>query len=208
MSELSTSTSTSIPIIKRNNNELKSNQGYLNLILGPMFSGKSTRLIEYIRKYKTLGLEMIVIKPSIDIRYTNINEICTHNLDKEKCISINIDNLDDIFKLDLYKKTQVFFIEESQFFNNTFNIIKKMTDNDNKIVYLSALNGDSNREIFGEIHKLIPLADNIEFLRALCTICNDGTDGIYSKRLSNDKCQIFVAGVDKYQALCRKHYLE
>jgi thymidine kinase len=113
-----------------------------------------------------------------------------------------------VFKLDSYQNTNIIFIEEAQFFSDIYQIIKKMTDIDNKIIYLSALNGDSNRELFGEIHKLIPLADNIEFLRALCTVCNDGTDGIYSKRLSNDKCQILVAGADQYNAVCRKHYLE
>ena len=197
-----------ISIIKRDVSEIKSDQGYLNLIIGPMFSGKSTRLIEYIRKYKTLGLDMIVLKPSIDVRYTDINEICTHNSEKEKCVSIDINKLDDIFKLDSYEQTNLIFIEEAQFFSDVFNIIKKMVDIDNKIVYLSALNGDSNREPFGEIYKLIPLADNIEFLRALCTVCNDGTDGIYSKRLSSNKKQILVAGADQYQAVCRKHYLE
>jgi hypothetical protein len=101
-------------IIKRNTSELKLDKGYLNLILGPMFSGKSTRLIEYIRKYKTLGLDMLVIKPSIDIRYTDINELCTHNSDKEKCISLGIYNLHDIFKLESYDKTNLIFIEEAQ----------------------------------------------------------------------------------------------
>jgi thymidine kinase len=173
-----------------------------------MFSGKSTRLIEYIRKYKTLGLDMLVIKPSIDVRYTDINEICTHNSEKEKCISLDINNLNDIFKLELYADTHLIFIEEAQFFSNIYDVVKKITDTDNKIVYLSALNGDSNRELFGEIYKLIPLADNIEFLQALCTVCNDGTDGIYSKRLSDNTSQIFVAGAEQYQAVCRKHFLE
>jgi thymidine kinase len=197
---------TSLNIIKSTSSELK--EGYLNLILGPMFSGKSTRLIEYIRKYKTLGLDMIVIKPSIDKRYTDINEICTHNAEKEKCISFDNDCLNNIFKLESYTNTNLIFIEEAQFFSGVYDIIKKMTDIDKKIVYLSALNGDSNREIFGEIYKLLPLADNIEFLQALCTFCNDGTYGIYSKRLSDNKTQIFVAGATEYKAVCRKHFLE
>jgi thymidine kinase len=190
------------------NDPSKLQKGYLNLILGPMFSGKSTRLIEYIRKYKTLGLDMLIIKPSIDIRYTDINEICTHNSEKEKCISFEINKLNDIFDLESYQNTNLIFIEEAQFFSNIYEIIKKMTDTDKKIVYLSALNGDSNRELFGDIYKLIPLTDNIEFLQALCTICNDGTNGVYSKRLTTNTSQIFVAGMGEYQAVCRKHFLD
>jgi hypothetical protein len=59
-----------------------------------------------------------------------------------------------------------------------------------------------------EIKILVATIDNIEFLNALCTMCNDGTDGIYSKRLSNNRSQIFVAGASEYQSVCRKHYLQ
>ena len=80
-------------------------------------------------------------------------------------------------------------------------------DTDKKKVYISALNGDSNREIFGDIHKLVPLADNIEFLQALCIDCKDGSLAIFSKRIiSDDNTQICVAGSDKYKAVCRNHY--
>ena len=52
----------------------------LHLILGPMFSGKSTRLIYHIRQFKTLDYPLCIVKPDIDKRYSS-NEICTHNLD-------------------------------------------------------------------------------------------------------------------------------
>ena len=82
-----------------------------------------------------------------------------------------------------------------------------MTDVDKKIVWVSALNGDSKRELFGEIYRMIPLADNIEFLQALCIQCRDGTPGIYSKRLIESEKQLIV-GSTEYNAVCRKHYLE
>jgi thymidine kinase len=182
-------------------------QGYLNLIIGPMFSGKSTRLIQYIRKYKILGSNLIVIKPSLDTRYTTSNEICTHNYDKESCIIFNKDQLDEIFNYLDYNNYEIIIIEEGQFFSNLYEIVKRMTDLDKKKVYISALNGDSNRNLFGDIYKLIPLADNIEFLQSLCIECKDGTFGIYSKRITNETSQISVAGNDQYKAVCRKHFL-
>ena len=84
--------------------------GYLNLIIGPMFSGKSTRLINYIRMFKKLELNIIIIKPTIDIRYTINDEICTHDMETEKCLLFDIDKLNDIFKLDTYKNTQLFYV--------------------------------------------------------------------------------------------------
>lgn len=181
-------------------------EGYLNLIIGPMFSGKSSRLIQYIRQYRTLGSNLIVIKPSLDTRYTINNEICTHNHEKESCVIYDKDLLKNIFDDMNYNDYEVIIIEEGQFFSNLYEIVKKMTDTDKKKVYISALNGDSNRKIFGDIHKLIPLADNIEFLQSLCIDCKDGTLGIYSKRITEESSQILIAGNNKYKAVCRKHY--
>jgi len=187
----------------------KTTNGYLNLIIGPMFSGKSTRLIHYIRKYKTLQFEIMVIKPSIDNRYTESNEICTHNFEKESCISYEPNNLSDIFNNSNYTNSKIIIIEEGQFFTSLYDNVKKMTDIDKKIVYVTALNGDSERKLFGDVYKLLPLCDNIEFMQALCICCSDGTLGIYSKRShSNNNNQICVAGPSIYQAVCREHYFE
>lgn len=183
-------------------------RGYLELILGPMFSGKSTELINIIRKYKTLNTKMMIVKPSIDNRYTDKNEICTHNQDKEECIIYETDKLINIFSNPQYESSKLIAIEEGQFFKNIYEIIKKMTDEDKKVVYITALNGDFNRSLFGDIYKLLPLCDNINFMQALCISCNDGTVGVYSKRMSHDKNQILVAGSNEYQAVCRKHFFE
>ncbi len=188
-------------------NKMFYENGFLGLILGPMFSGKSTRLIQYIKKYKTLNIPMIVVKPSIDTRYTSDNVLCTHNLEQENCIVYQIDKLANIFDNPDYPTSKLIIIEEGQFFNNIYSIIKQMTDVDKKIVWVSALNGDSKRELFGEIYRMIPLADNIEFLQALCIQCRDGTPGIYSKRLIESEQQLIV-GSTEYNAVCRKHYLE
>lgn len=188
----------------------KINHGFLNLIIGPMFSGKSTRLIHYIRKYKTLNFPMMVIKPSIDTRYTDSSEICTHNFEKESCISYGVDSLKEIFTDEHYESSKIIIIEEGQFFSSLYDHVKQMTDIDKKIVYVTALNGDSNRQLFGDVYKLLPLCDNIEFMQALCIQCSDGTFGIYSKRYDEkaSKDQVCVAGSSVYHAVCREHYFD
>ena len=61
--------------------------GYLELILGPMFSSKSSRLIQIVRKYKTLNQKILIIKPNIDNRYSKKSEIITHDKITEPCIT-------------------------------------------------------------------------------------------------------------------------
>lgn len=180
--------------------------GYLSLILGPMFSGKSTKLIQIINKYKTLNKKMLIIKPSIDNRYTTTADICTHNMQTQSCICIDHLALDIVFDMDDYTTSNIIIIEEGQFFENIYQTICQMLT-DKKLIYISALNGDSNRELFGDIYKLIPICDNIEFLQSLCLDCSDGTPAIFSKRLNtNNQNKILVAGSTEYKAVCRHHY--
>jgi thymidine kinase len=182
------------------------NTGYLKLILGPMYASKSSKIIGYIRKYKILNLPIMIIKPDIDIRYSTNNELCTHNSEKEQCLVYECSKLNDIFNHELYANTKVIFIEEAQFFQNIDIIVKKMIDSDNKKVYIAALNGDSNRELFGDIYKLLPFCDDIELMQALCIQCRDGTPGIFSKKLVVNQEQIIIGSHETYQSVCRKHY--
>ena len=176
----------------------------LHLIIGPMFSGKSTRLIYYIRKYKTLDYPILVIKPTIDDRYDALN-VCSHNQDKETCHLVAIDQLCSVMEWEEYKTAKVVLIEEGQFFTGLVDTVTRMLD-DEKRVYISGLNGDFNRNVFGEIHLLLPLCSSIEFLNALCMKCKDGTPAIYSKRTHANHEQVLVAGKDMYEAVCHAHY--
>jgi len=63
----------------------------------------------------------------------------------------------------------------------------------------------ASSQVFGEILSLIPLADNVIKLSALCMVCKDGTEGPFSKRLTSDTCQECVGGASEYAAVCRKH---
>jgi len=179
----------------------------LHLIVGPMFSGKSTRLIYYIRKYKTLDYPILVIKPTIDDRYDAMN-VCSHNQEKETCHLVECDQLASVLEWDEYKSAKVVLVEEAQFFSGLVETVRHMMDRDQKRVYVSGLNGDFNRNVFGEIHMLLPLCSSIECLNALCMKCKDGTPAIYSKRTSHaDSQQVLVAGKDVYESVCHAHYL-
>jgi len=181
--------------------------GYLKLILGPMFSGKSTKLLELIRKYKIINYRVMILKHSIDKRYSDADEIVSHNKDSEPCISIS--NLKEVFSntdWDIqYNVSKVIFIEEGQFFTDLHDFVKKALS-DNKTIFVVGLNGDSNQMNFGDIHKLLPLCDDVEILKACCKVCMDETPAIFSKRLTQNEGQVCVGAGDEYIPVCRKHF--
>jgi len=179
----------------------------LHLILGPMFSGKSTRLIQHIRLFRTLRYNIVIIKPDIDKRYSDTS-ICTHNQDMETCIAIPVDHISNVIETEEYKNADIIMIEEGQFFINLYKNVKHMLDVDKKNIYIAALNGDSNRNLFGEIYMLLPLCHDIEWLTSLCIRCKNGTHAIYSKKMDNNTEQILIASNDKYEAVCLTHYLD
>ena len=67
------------------------------------------------------------------------------------------------------------------------------------------MDGDSNRKNFGEIHKLLPICDNIRKLKAYCSVCKDGTQALFSKRLVDNDNQVLV-GSKEFIPVCRKCY--
>lgn len=176
----------------------------LDIIIGPMFAGKSTELIKRIRKLNVLNKKYISVKPIIDKRYSE-KQIVSHNNDRITCSCFDSIN-DFISNIDINNIDTV-FIEEGQFFPDLKNGVIRLVEEYDCNVVIVGLDGDSNRNKFGQILDLIPYCDTCTKISALCKKCNDGTPAIFSHRNSNSKNQIEV-GVADYDSLCRKHYLE
>ena len=178
------------------NNE--SQTGYLELIMGPMFSGKTSRLIQIKNKYDILKKSILVVKPIIDNRYSHQSEIVTHDQYRTSCVSRF--KLSEVFNI---KDYEVIIVEEGQFFPDIFEKVLEWCKT--KKVYVAGLNGDANQNLFGNLYKLLPHADEVIFLKALCKICCDGTPAIFTKKkISNDQV-VEVGGDEMYQAVCRRH---
>ena len=181
--------------------------GRIDIIIGSMFSGKSTELIRRINRYKVLSKKILVINHKLDQRYSE-SSISTHSNMKLECISLQ--NLNDIKKNKEFKKEydncEVLVIEEAQFFEDLYEVVVNAADNDNKIVIVAGLDGDSKREEFGDILRLIPKCDSVKKLHALCVKCKDGTCASFTKRLVKNDSQIYI-GVSEFIAVCRYHYL-
>lgn len=178
----------------------------LELIIGCMFSGKSTELIKRIRRHNLLNKKVLSIVHDWDQRYTNalIKGIITH--DKEHIEAISLSKLSDIFDTDIYKHADYVCIEESQFFPDLYDSVRKMVEIDGKSVIVCGLDGDYRAQPFIEILRLIPLADSVTKLSGLCMDCADGTPGPFSKRLTTHESIVHVGGSDSYKCVCRKHF--
>ena len=177
--------------------------GFLHIIIGPMFSGKSTKLINEINTLKMYKKNILIINSNKDIRVQN-DFIKTHNNIQYK--AIKLDDLDESKIHSIIKKYDTVCIDEAQFFSNLIPFVKCLLQYNIHII-ITGLNGDTNQNKFGHIIDLIPLANKIDKLSGICTICNDGTPGDFSilKKNKQKKEQILVGGNDMYQCVCRKH---
>ena len=176
--------------------------GYLKVILGCMFSGKTTELIKEYKRHKACGVRCCFVNHSVDDRYgSGTTTTKTHNQ-----TSINNDKsckklTDVLWEAGNY---DAFFINEGQFFDDLYEGINYLVNIENKKVYVCGLDGDFQRKEFGSILKIIPLCDDVVKLKAICKSCKI-RDGIFTFRLSDEKEQMLV-GTDNYTALCRHCY--
>ena len=183
---------------------INNRMGSITLIIGCMFSGKSTEIMRLIKRYKVLKKQILIINHITDQRYAT-NSISTHDQQQIECEMVA--SLLPLKQTEKYRESEVIVIEEAQFFTDLFNFATTAADNDNKIVIVAGLSGDFNRNPFGDIQRLIPHAENITKLSALCVKCGDGTQAHFSKRIdTTNKNQTLVGTTSEYIAVCRKHY--
>ena len=194
--------------------------GYLEVIAGPMWSGKTTAMIRKLNRHSVISElnEVVYLKHQIDERCeSKTSDWKRHNLNiSNQIVKISLPKLSSIPD-NVYSAAKVIGIDEGQFFGDLYEFCKKACDVDKKIIYVSGLNGDFERKFIGQIHKLLPIADEFILLKSLCMKCKDGTPAVFSHRMAQEKCllspskiqnkQISVGGCEQYEALCRHHYL-
>ena len=176
--------------------------GYLEIILGPMFSGKTTELMRISNRYKHSNIKCCIINHSLDDnRYNDNNHMVSHNKYKVPCIYTN--SLKD--KLLEMLEHDIILINEGQFFEDLFEVVINLINKHKKIVYVCGLDGDYQQKKFGRILDLIPHSDNVRKLKGICFNCKT-KESIFTHRISNEKQQI-VVGVDNYSSLCRDCFI-
>ncbi len=177
----------------------------LEIVIGPMFSGKSSYALSYIRRQRAIGKKVLVIKPNIDDRYSNEEVLITHDREQTKCMVWPvIEILNPAFPS--IRNSDCIVLEEAQFFSGLRTFIGYAIQAYKKDILIVGLDGDAQQEPFGEILKCIPWATKVTKLCALCNRCKDGTLAPYTRRIENDQVQqIDVGSSDKYESVCLKH---
>ena len=172
-------------------------EGFLDLVVGSMFSGKTEHLINIYNLFKDQK-KIIVINHKLDNRYDN-NYIVSHNKNKIP-INFKVNNLSEI-SLNSIDNSQILIINEGQFFPDLFEFVENLLSK-KKHIYISGLDGDYKQEKFGQILDLIPLCDNITKLKSICNICHE-KKGIFSKRIVDRHQKILVGSEETYIPICR-----
>jgi len=173
----------------------------LHIIMGNMFSGKTSELIRRLKRLKVIHKNIIVINSAKDTRSPD-EVLKTHDNVNFKCLKVS--NIFDVATMDEFYSCDTIAIDEAQFFPR----LKKFVELclfENKTIILAGLDGDCFQRKFGELIECIPLASEVTKLSALCMKCNNGTPGPFTKRTIDSKELEIIGGGDMYIAVCQKH---
>jgi len=166
----------------------------LELIVGPVCSGKSAELLRRVDRYKIAGYEVLLVKPQIDTRSINIK---SRNGLESKCISVKEGNQ---VEENLLVGIDIVAFDEAQFFADIYEVSKELLKKKYKVL-ISALDADFNGMPFGNIPRLINLSDSITKLTAICMKCKCEF-AIFSQKLKSGGEQIEVGDLELYEPRC------
>lgn len=191
------------------------NGGQLDLVLGTMFSGKTTYILSQIAKMAELNYSILYVNIEFDTRSETI--FSTHNpffdtqkdFIKKEAIGKNVQMIKTktLIDLDIGNK-DVIIIDESHFFDDLVEFVNKCLDND-KYIIVAGLIADFKGNKFGKTIDLIPICSNIKRLHAYCAECAKDKKcciATYSKRIVKCKKSIDIGGSEKYIPVCRFHF--
>ncbi|MCF8260308.1 MAG: thymidine kinase [Melioribacteraceae bacterium] len=175
--------------------------GWIEVIAGCMFSGKTEELIRRLRRAEIAKLTVKTFKPEIDIRYSKQN-IVSHS--KQSLPSVLVKRSDEI--LQQSNNAQVIGIDEAQFFDSgIISVAQKLADEGRRVI-IAGLDQDYKAEPFGPMADLLTISEYITKTLAICVVC--GNPANRTQRLVQSKEKVLVGAADSYEARCRKcHYI-
>ena len=183
--------------------EFNSKLGWIEVICGPMFAGKSEELIRRIKRIEYAKKKVIVFKPLIDNRYSE-DEVVSHNKRKTKCY--NLASSKDVNK---YITDDVYAVafDEVQFMDEgIINVCQKLADRGIRVI-CAGLDNDFKGEPFSIMPQLLCLAEDVTKLTAICNVC--GSNATRTQRIVNgipahyDDPIIIVGASEAYEPRCR-----
>lgn len=173
------------------------NTGWIEVICGCMFSGKTEELIRRVRRAHIAKQKVIVFKPQIDTRFSS-NHIVSHSEQSHDSVSVN----DAKAILPLAGEYQVVGIDEAQFFSSEIIEICNALANQGKRVIVAGLDQDYRGVPFDPVPQLLAIAEYITKTLAICMVCGNPADR--TQRLTKSQERVLVGAKDHYEARCRK----
>lgn len=172
--------------------------GRIELIVGPMFAGKTTELQRRVRREIHAHRSCFIIKYSKDVRYSD-NCVATHEKQMLRA-AVAATMLSDVGTQ--WKMFDCIAIDEGQFFPDLLAFCAEVADA-GKTVIVSALDGDFQRKPFGKVCELLPLCESVTKLTAVCMICH-AREAVFTRRTVACSQQELIGGADMYLACCRQ----
>jgi thymidine kinase len=174
-------------------------KSYLKVIVGPMWSGKSTEVINIYKHNRIAQITTLIVNHEEDKRYHS-EKLSTH--DKIMIPCVRYSELAELLNHKDLANFRCVVIDEAQFFDNLKSVVEKLLEM-NKFVYVCGLDGDFQMKKFGNILDIIPIADEVIKKQALCAICRNGTKASFTKRLTDESSQKLI-GNNNYIPVCRE----
>lgn len=171
--------------------------GWIEVICGSMFSGKTEELIRRLNRSLIARLKVRIFKPSVDTRYHHDN-IVSHN--DNSIPSVPVEKASDI--LEQAGDCDVVGIDEAQFFDKDIVDVCNVLANSGKRVIVAGLDMDFKGEPFGYLPQLLCIAEYVTKVHAICMVCGDVAS--YSFRLTPTDDQVMLGETSTYEARCRK----
>jgi len=181
--------------------QLPKDTGWIEVITGCMFSGKTEELIRRLRRAQIAKQKVKIFKPRIDARYSE-NSIVSHN--ERSLPSILIDDIIEV--LSYADDAQVIGIDEAQFFNEGIVHICNLLASKGKRVIVAGLDQDYTGKPFEPIPQLLAIAEYITKQHAICVVCGNPADKTQRKIAESER--VIVGAANIYEARCRRcHYI-
>ena len=180
--------------LEKNNKLVK--KGWIEVVCGSMFSGKTEELIRRMKRAKIAKQKVEIFKPKIDTRYS-VDEVVSH--DENAILSTPVDSPRNI--LLLANDIEVVGIDEAQFFDDGLVEVCNELANRGIRVIVAGLDMDFRGKPFGPIPKLLATAEYVTKVHAICVKCGDLAQ--YSHRLSSNDKLVLLGETDVYEPLCR-----
>ena len=174
--------------------------GWIEVICGPMFSGKSEELIKRLRRAQIARRRVQIFKHGFDARY-DATSIVSHS--KQSLPGIAITDIKDILDL-VDDRTELVAIDEGQFFTEDIIEVTNKLANLGKRVIVAGLDLDYKGQPFGPMPQLMCCSEYVSKQLAICMTCGDPAN--FTQRLTKSKDQIVVGAADIYEARCRQHF--